>query len=116
MAIQANGSIGKRASRTGRGCKTRKCGRLVGYHRFLLMVFIQVACNRLGALFSRLAVEVPDTKNEGVVSIVHVRSPGHSETKSKNLTGICMWAKMCFFQTLFSFFLGHFRGGIFLGK
>ena len=89
-------------------------GRLVGYHKLGLPVFIQVVRKRPRAPGPGLFVGDLRTKYQKLSQIVHVTSPGYNETKSKHLARISMWAKNIFLK-LFFFLPGPFQGGDFLG-
>ena len=108
-------SITNRIGRKKRGDKSRKCARLVDYHRFGAGVLIQVGGKRLRTRRPQPPVEVPDIQFEVFMSIIQIRCAGYSEIKSKHLTKICMWAKKYFSRSFFLSFwaisVGVFFGG-----
>jgi hypothetical protein len=94
-----------------------KWGRLVGYHRYELPVFIQVVYKRPRGPPPGLVAEVPRAKYKKMTRIIYNTPAGHSETKSKHLTRICMWAQKYFFGAFFISFWAisgreFFWGGI----
>ena len=98
-------STTNRIGRKKRGDKSRKCARLVDYHRFGAGVLIQVGGKRLRTRRPQPPVEVPDIQFEVFMSIIQIRHAGCSEIKSKHLTKVCVWAKKYFSRSFFLSFL-----------